>query len=1035
MAEVGHFKILGPLEIWRADQQLPLYGPRQERVLLALLLDPGRVVPFDHLIAAVWDDDPPASARRQIQDAVARIRAVFAAAGMPREIIVTTGTGYRLEPAGHRLDRAEFDRLVGEAKDPSLPDAEAVRKLRAALDLWRVPGLSGTAGPALEPALAALDERRLVAWESLLRLEIELGTGREPTAELRELVARNPLRESLVALLMSALAAEGRVAEAVTAYDELCRRLDKEIGVEPGPLVRRTRIEILQAAPDLPATARPAPPVADAPAVPDRLVPAQLPSAVNGFVGRDAELSELDALLDRTQRPAVVLSAVTGTAGVGKTALAVHWGHRVMDRFPDGQVYIDLRGYDARHPLSAGEALDQLLASFGVTGTEVPVEVPARAALLRTLVKGRRLLLLLDNAATPEQVRGLLPGDRGPMVLITSRSSLAGLIARDGAHRIALDRLPLADAMTLLRELVGPQVDREPEAARELVESCARLPLALRIAAERAAGRPLHTLVERLRDERQRLDVLDADGDEATAVRSVLSWSYRQLDPSAARAFRMLALTPGPGISAEAVAVLVPAPVDETRRLLDELLRANLAFRVAGGRYGLHDLLRAYGRELADQLGERAAAEEQLVRFYLNSAAAANQLLFPNADAELAPEPDAQRLDFAAREDARAWLDAERAPYLSLMDMAADDWPEHAVKLASTLLRYLDNSGHHADAAAVHSHALSAARKLGDRARESAALADLGIVYYRWGQHATAADYFSAADEAARESGNLSVELRNALNMGLIFEGWGRLDEAEEQYRRVLEISGSAGHEFPRLSAHRNLGDVAVHRHQFDKAVPHYRESSRLARAIGNSFGVALAQQNLGLIDLALRRLPEAEEQFRQAGTVFGELGYPSAEAQSTDSIGTVRLRQGRVEEALQQYRTAYAVFESLGEVYPQATTLVNMAEALNVLGRHAEALDICARADELADLGAHTRTIAGDSLRGLGRWDEAVERHRAALGLAEEAGDEAEQAHAHRALAEDLDAMGDRTAAHGHRRQAGAIYRRLGLPEADEVA
>jgi DNA-binding SARP family transcriptional activator/tetratricopeptide (TPR) repeat protein len=1036
MSGVGHFKILGPLEIWRAGQRLHLYGPRQERVLLALLLDPDRIVSFDHLTDAVWDEDPPASARRQLQDAVARIRGVFAAGGLPREIIVTTGSGYRLELGGHRLDRADFDRLVSEAQDPALPDAEAVRKLRSALDLWRVPDLSGTAGSRLGPALAALEEKRLVAWESLLRLEIELGTRRELTGELRQLVGRHPLRESLVALLMSALAAEGRVAEAVTAYDQLCRRLDEEIGVGPGPLVRRIRAEIVRDNPDLPSAASPVARAAvGAQDEPDRPIPAQLPPAVSGFVGRDAELDELDALLDRTYRPAVVLSAVTGTAGVGKTALAVHWGHRVLDRFPDGQLYIDLRGYDPRRPLSAGEALDQLLAAFGVAGVDVPVETPARAALLRTLVKGRRLLLLLDNAATPEQVRGLLPGDRGPMVLITSRSSLAGLIARDGAHRIALDRLPVIDAMALLRELIGAQVDREPEAARQLVESCARLPLALRIAAEQAPGRPLHALVERLRDERSRLDVLDADGDEATAVRSVLSWSYRQLDPSAALTFRMLALTPAPDVSAEAVAVLVAAPVDETRRLLDELLRANLVFRAVGGRYGLHDLLRAYGRELADQLGERVAAEEQLLRFYLNSAAAANQLLFPNADVELAPDPGAPRIGFAAREDARAWLDAERATYLALMDMAANDWPGHAEKLASTLLRYLDNSGHHADAAAVHSHALSAARKLGDRARESAALSDLGVVYYRWGQHATAADYFGAADEAARESGNLKIEMRNALNLGLIYEGWGRLDEAEEQYRRVLEISGGSGHEFPRLSAHRNLGDVAVLRNQFDKAIPHYRESSRLARVIDNNFAVALAQQNLALIDLALGRLPQAEEQFRQAGAVFGELGYPSAEAQSTDSIGGVRLRQGRPEEALRQFRAAFEVFESLGENGPQAMTLVNMAEALNGLGRHQEALDTCVRAGELVDPDAHAGNIAGDALRGLGRLDEAVKHHRAALAETEQSGEEAEQARAHRGLAEDLEAMGETAAARGHRREAVAIYRRLGLPEADEVS
>jgi transcriptional regulator with XRE-family HTH domain len=456
--------------------------------------------------------------------------------------------------------------------------------------------------------------------------------------------------------------------------------------------------------------------------------PRQLPAAVGCFTGRADELAVLNELL--TARPAdtasaaVFISAIGGTPGVGKTALANQWAHQVAAQFPDGQLYVDLRGYDPGQPVAAEEALAGFLSALGVPGPQIPADTASRAAAYRSLLAGRRVLILLDNARSAEQVRPLLPGEPGCIVVVTSRDMLAGLVARDGARRILLDVLPLADAVTLLRSLVGPRVDAEPEAAARLAGLGCRLPLALRVAAELAIARPamsLAALAAEL-DHPKRLDALEAGGDPATAVRAVFSWSYRHLSPGAARAFRLAALHPGRDFEARAFAALTGTGQQAATRILAELACASLLHPVGNARYGMHDLLRGYAAELAatdDTETGRGEALTRLLDFYLSAAHRAASVLFPADVPTPADEPgDASAVVTADERAAWTWLDAERPNLAAVAVFASDQgWAGHAVGLSAALYRYLETGGFLTDALAIHGAAARAAARTGDRVR------------------------------------------------------------------------------------------------------------------------------------------------------------------------------------------------------------------------------------------------------------------------------------------------------------------------------
>jgi DNA-binding SARP family transcriptional activator len=573
VADGLEFLLLGPLVVRIDDTVVPIPAAKHRALLATLLLRANRAVPVDDVIEALWGEHPPSAARAGVQNYVMRLRKALGASGSR---ISTQPRGYLIRVQAGELD---LDRLTDLLLDAATADreaswADAADHAAAALALWRGEPLADLGSGLLTtregPRLAEL---RLQAQELRINAEMQLGRHSELIAELRQLTAEHPLREHQHGMLMLALYRDGRQADALAAYQDARGVLVEELGAEPGPELQQLHGQILAADPALilPAAGVTAP----APIAP---VPRELPADVGAFTGRTAELAELDrSLLTRADpagadRAAVsVISAVSGTAGVGKTALAVHWAHHAARRFADGQLYVNLRGYDPNQPVTATDALAGFLRSLGLPGQDIPPAEAERAARYRSLLAGKRALIVLDNASSVAQVRPLLPGHPACAVVVTSRDSLAGLVARDGASRLDLDLLPSADAVALLRELIGGRVDADPGAAGALAEQCARLPLALRVAAELAAGRPgvpLASLVTELAGQHQRLDLLQAAGDPLTSVRAVFSWSYQQLGAGPARMFRLLGIHPGPDISVPAAASLAGVAEADARHVL-----------------------------------------------------------------------------------------------------------------------------------------------------------------------------------------------------------------------------------------------------------------------------------------------------------------------------------------------------------------------------------------------------------------------------------------------------------------------------------
>ncbi len=683
--------------------------------------------------------------------------------------------------------------------------------------------------------------------------------------------------------------------------------------------------------------------------------PRELPADVVAFTGRDAQLAALDELLARAHGgSALTIAAVSGTAGVGKTALAVHWAHRVAAGFPDGQLYINLRGYDPDQPVRAAEALEVFLRVLGVPGPDLPHGLAERAARYRTLMAGWRMLVLLDNAHSVEQVRDLLPGTPSCLVVVTSRDTLPALVARHGATRVNLDLLAPGEARLLLRTLIGSRVDAEPEQAAALIQRCARLPLALRIAAELAAARPAASLAElvgELGDE-SRLDVLAAGDDDYTAVRGVFSWSLRHLSDPAAAAFTLLGLHPGADVDRSAVAALTGTAPGAARGLIDPLVRAHLVDDLGGGRFGMHDLLHAYAAERATQLPApvRAEALSRLRAYYLETARLA-----------------------AGTMGTSPWLEAERANLLAVARTGGDD--RYAVELSAALGPYLDARAHYHDALALHGLARAAAHGAGDPAAEGRAwmllatvhrrLGDyraaiegyeraldllerggdragqatvrhgLGLACLRVGRNAEAVDQITLAIAGYREHGDRAGEGTALYGLGLAEFVFGRYAQArahDEEALAVLRALGDRTGEGRTLNnlglLHHRLGDLAA-------AADHYRRALRIAREVGNRAGEATALVNLG--DVAPDPA-DARELYMEALALSRHIGYRVAQADALRGLGVVLAGLGRLDEALEHFGHAIALCADIGESDTQIRALLELGGVLCRAGRPAEA-------------------------------------------------------------------------------------------------
>jgi len=935
-------QVLGPVRAWRDGHELDLGPPGRRAVLGFLVLARGRVLPRTELVDALWGSRPPPSATNVIQTHVKHLRRTLDPerhAYARSSSLSTVGEGYALHVPRDEVDLDRFHDLVrtaNEALEQGRPEPVRVA-LGEALRLWQGPPLADLPAFAAHPAVLALLGARRTAVLAYAEAALDTGHVADALPVVAEEASRQPLDESLAAVLMRVYTAAGQRAEAFAVYDRTRRALVAELGVDPGPELARVHGTLVRQEPRTPRSAP---------------VPAELPADVAGFTGRVAEMAELDRLPAGSRTGALAICTVSGTAGVGKTALVLHWAHRVRHRFPDGQLYLDLRGYDPDQPVTPNEALARLLEGLGLAAGDIPVTQDARTRRYRTEIAGRRVLVVLDNACSVDHVRDLLPGSPSCVVVVTSRDSLAGLVALWGARRLELDPLSADDARTLLHELIGTRSFDDPAAVGDLVEQCARLPLALRVAAELAVTRsatPLARLAGELRDRQRRLRLLDGGGDSRAAVRTVLSWSYRHLPADAAWMFRAFGWHPGHDVDLHAAAALAGHGPDEAVRLIDVLARAHLVTPDSHCRYGMHDLLRAYAVELSAELdapADRTAGVTRLLDHYLATATATVDLLYPTDGSHRGGRREAPP-PVTVPADPRSWLDAERHNLVATCAHAATHGlAGHAVDLANVLYRYLEG-GHHADAVTVHTYGLRAASESGDRSGEAYALTNLGAAYRLLGQYDPAVDRLSQALALHRMTGDRHGEARTLSNLGIVADRLGNYDDAATHLTEALAGYRELGNRHGVAAVLTNLGAVELRPGHHELAAVHLDEAATLFRELGDRAGEASALTNLGDVCMHGGRYQEADRHLTEALALFRDLEHRYGQAIALANLGTVQTRLGRHDLAIEQLGAALALFREAGHRYGEASVRNGLGEAVHAAGRpgalahHRAALDI----------------------------------------------------------------------------------------------
>jgi DNA-binding SARP family transcriptional activator len=909
------FCLLGPLLVRRGGGEVRVPAGMQRSLLAALLLRANTMVPVDELAEALWGPAPPPSVRASLQNTVLRLRRSLGHAGHSRIIAQPGGYQIMVEPGELDVDRFEALLMAARPAHRAGSHAKVATLVREALSLWRGQPLAGIPSELLALRdVPRLEEMRLQALEACIDADLRAGRHAEAIIELRQLVAGNPLRERLHALLILALYRNGQQAEALAAYQSARDVLADELGVEPGPELRRVQQQVLAGHPAGPAgqsvglTASPEESMSRAPRQRAAVVPRQLPAAAPYFTGRAAEMAELARLLPGAGADtAVVICVIAGTAGIGKTALAVHWAHQVADRFPDGQLHINLQGFGpSGAPVTPAEAVRLFLDGLGVAPERIPADLDAQAALYRSLLPGKQILIVLDNARDPAQVRPLLPGSPGCLVLVTSRSQLTGLAAADGARLLTLDVLTEPEAREMLALRLAPgRVAAEPAAVTELTALCARLPLALSIAAALAAarpGRPLAELVAGVRATQARLDALGTR-DAATDMRTVLSWSLRQVSQPAARMFRLLGVHPGPDITVAAAASLAGVPLTHARQAIADLADAHLISEHLPWRFTFHDLLRAYAAEQArrhDSDAGRRAALHRVLDHYLHTASAASLLLSYRDPITLSPlQPGVVPEELTDREQALAWFQAERQVLLGAARQAAESgFSVHAWQLSWAMATFLDWFGYWHEMAATQQSALASAQRIGDE----------------YGQ----------------------AEARRHLARGLI--RLGAVADAITQLTTAIELGAQVGDGVLQARAHHDLGGVFESQGRIHDAFGHAEQAMRLYREAGHRWGEALALSGMGWSHAQLGRYHEALDFCGQAMTIFRELDIRLGQSATLDSLGYIHHQLGEYAEAISCFRGALSIDGAAGDRRTQAEILIHLGDSQLATGNQQEA-------------------------------------------------------------------------------------------------
>jgi DNA-binding SARP family transcriptional activator/tetratricopeptide (TPR) repeat protein len=891
------FRLLGEVEGYVNGRLIDVGHAQQRCVLVALLIEANRTVSVDDLVDRVWAGRRrPSHPVNALRTYLSLLRGAISAAG-DEVVIARQAQGYRLSVDTDAVDLHRFHGLVDRARTEQ-NDVAAAKLLEQALGLWRGEPFTDLDALWLDTIRTTLVQQRHAAWLDLNDIRLRGGDHASLLPQLSDHVAEHPLDERLRAQYMLALHRTGKQTDALAQFEQIRRQLADELGIDPGSELQQLYQRILSADSSLDLGAAVAP--RSAPYV----IPRQLPPAPCLFAGRDDELRTLDAMLPSSgELGAVAIMAIQGSGGIGKTLLALNWAHRNVGLFPDGQLYVNLRGFDpSGEPRSPGDVVRGFLEALGVSPAAVPIDVDAQVALYRSLVAGKRMLIVLDNARDTAQAVPLLPGDSSCAVLVTSRHELTGLVSAHGAFRLKLGVLPDTDAGALLERRLGPiRVGDEPGAVAELLAYCGGLPLALSIVAARADAHPdfpLQTLAEELREMSTRLGALDA-GELTTSLTAVLSSSYHALDEEAARAFGLLGLAPCPDISLSAAASLTGLPAARVRTVLRRLENAHLLQEHVPARYRMHDLIRLYAAECADKDQPddvRAASLRRLADFYVHTAHAATLLLDPYQElppiALAPPDPAVVPDGLDSRDQALEWFAAEKAGLLSVVYRAADAGLDaHAWQLAWAVTDYFDLKGCWQDLSAVQRVALVTAQ-----CRPGPA-----------GRDAMAHSYRALGRACAR---------------------LGRLDESDEHFRRALTLFAELGSPAGEARSRLGLARVAELRAHYREALDHALLALDLLRDTGHPEWEARATNVVAWSYIQVGEHKRALDYCRQALTLFRGLDDPHGEANSWDTLGYAHHHLGRHRQAVPCHQRAIAIYREIGDRYYQATTEMHLADA-----------------------------------------------------------------------------------------------------------
>ncbi|MFJ1637185.1 AfsR/SARP family transcriptional regulator [Streptomyces sp. NPDC088256] len=925
------FSVLGPVRAWRDGEALSSGSPQQRALLAALLLRGGRTATAAELIDAIWGDEPPSQALATIRTYASRLRKV-----LDPQTLVSDAGGYAIRAGQDAVDVHVVRDLAAEAEKARAGGDrfQARNLLNKALGLWDGEALASVPGPYAENQRTRLEEWRLQLTESRLDLDLEVGCHAEAVSELTALTAAHPLRERLRELLMIALYRSGRQAEALAVYADTRRLLADELGVDPRPELAQLQQRILRADEEL---ARPADEPAPAPA-PVR--PAQLPATVPDFTGRASFVRELGARLATAEGSVMAVSALAGIGGVGKTTLAVHVAHQARQHFPDGQLYVDLQGAGAR-AAEPETVLGAFLRALGTADSAIPDSLDERAALYRSTLDGRRILVLLDNAHDAAQVRPLLPGTAGCAALITSRVRMVDLA---GSHLVDLDVMSPEEALQLFTRIAGEErISAEREAALDVVAACGFLPLAIRIAASRLSARRTWTvsvLAAKLADGRRRLDELQA-GD--LAVKATFELGYGQLEPAQARAFRLLGLADGPDISLAAAAALLDLEAHAAEDLLEALVDTSLLESAAPGRYRYHDLVRLYARACAErdeEPAERESALSRLLDFYLATAAGVYALERPGDRTVAHLEPTGYKgLTFTRHEHALDWLYSEANSLLACAQQST---------AAGTIRRSVD--------------LLLACKDLAESGANSRQFESVATVLR----------------DAAAVAGDPRSEARARTTLAQVHSTAGRFDQADEEARKAMWLAPSTDDVWTHCNAPNEVGIIAGYRNRLDEAEALLQQTIAAFRADANQPGEASALCNLSRVHLAIGHTTSAVELASEGVALYNRMGLTLRLANGRYALGLALARAGRQEEAQDRLSEALSVFRDSRQRLWEGMTLFRLAEVHLDAGRSAQAAGLAEQAlAVLLHVGGEWRranvlTVLGKALQRIGQADRA---------------------------------------------------------------